>query len=124
MADLATSALNAYGIENLSASQATDILTAAVREGKLSADSLAQSMGTVLPVASQLGVGFNEVGATFAAMSRTGTDAAMAATQIRGVLFALLKPTKQAKDTLEEFGLSAAGLRHCLLYTSPSPRDS
>ena len=111
VADLATSALNAYGIENLSASQATDILTAAVREGKLSADSLAQSMGTVLPVASQLGVGFNEVGATFAAMSRTGTDAAMAATQIRGVLFALLKPTKQAKDTLEEFGLSAAGLR-------------
>ena len=111
VADLATSALNAYGIENLSASQATDVLTAAVREGKLSADSLSQSMGTVLPIASQLGVQFSEVGATFAAMSRTGTDAAMAATQIRGVLFSLLKPSKQAKDTLAEFGLSAAGLR-------------
>jgi TP901 family phage tail tape measure protein len=111
IADLATSALNAYGVENLSASQATDVLTGAVREGKLSADTLAQSMGTVLPVASQLGVEFNEVGATFAAMSRTGTDAAMAATQIRGILFSLLKPSKQANDTLEEFGLSAAGLR-------------
>ena len=111
IADLATSALNAYGVENLSASQATDVLTGAVREGKLSADTLAQSMGTVLPVASQLGVEFNEVGATFAAMSRTGTDAAMAATQIRGILFSLLKPSKQASDTLEEFGLSAAGLR-------------
>ena len=111
VAYLATSALNAYGIENLSASQATDVLTAAVREGKLSADSLSQSMGTVLPIASQLGVQFSEVGATFAAMSRTGTDAAMAATQIRGVLFSLLKPSKQAKDTLAEFGLSAAGLR-------------
>lgn len=111
IADLATSALNAYGVENLSASQATDVLTGAVREGKLSADTLAQSMGTVLPVASQLGVEFSEVGATFAAMSRTGTDAAMAATQIRGILFALLKPSKQASDTLAEFGLSAAGLR-------------
>lgn len=111
VADLATSALNAYGVENLSASQATDVLTGAVREGKLSADTLAQSMGTVLPVASQLGVQFSEVGATFAAMSRTGTDAAMAATQIRGILFALLKPTSQAKDTLKEFNLSAAGLR-------------
>ena len=111
IADLATSALNAYGIENLSASQATDVLTGAVREGKLSADTLAQSMGTVLPVASQLGVKFNEVGATFAAMSRTGTDASMAATQIRGILFSLLKPTKQANETLENFGLSAAGLR-------------
>lgn len=111
IADLATSALNAYGVENLSASQATDVLTGAVREGKLSADTLAQSMGTVLPVASQLGVEFNEVGATFAAMSRTGTDAAMAATQIRGILFSLLKPSKQASDTLAEFGLSAEGLR-------------
>lgn len=111
VADLATSALNAYGVENLSATQATDVLTAAIREGKLEADSLSQSMGTVLPVASQLGVKFSEVGATFAAMSRTGTDASMAATQIRGVLFALLKPTKQANDTLNEFGLSAAGLR-------------
>jgi TP901 family phage tail tape measure protein len=111
VADLATSALNAYGVENLSASQATDVLTAAIREGKLEADSLSQSMGTVLPVASQLGVKFSEVGATFAAMSRTGTDASMAATQIRGVLFALLKPTKQAKDTLKQFNLSAEGLR-------------
>jgi TP901 family phage tail tape measure protein len=111
VADLATSALNAYGIENLSASEATDILTGAVREGKLSADSLAQSMGTVLPIASQLGVRFSEVGATFAAMSRTGTDASMAATQIRGILFSLLKPSKQANDTLQEFGLSAKGLR-------------
>jgi TP901 family phage tail tape measure protein len=111
VADLATSALNAYGIENLSASQATDVLTAAVREGKLSADSLSQSMGTVLPIASQLGVEFSEVGATFAAMSRTGTDAAMAATQIRGVLFSLLKPSEQAKKTLKEFNLSAEGLR-------------
>lgn len=111
VADLATSALNAYGIENLSAAEATDVLTASIREGKLEADSLSQSMGTVLPIASQLGVKFSEVGATFAAMSRTGTDASMAATQIRGVLFSLLKPSKQASDTLAEFGLSAAGLR-------------
>lgn len=111
IADLATSALNAYGVENLSASEATDILTGAVREGKLSADSLAQSMGAVLPFASQLGVGFNEVGAAFAAMSRTGTDAATAATQIKGILTALLKPSKQAEDQLLALGLSSSGLR-------------
>ena len=111
IADLATSALNAYGVENLNAQQATDILTGAVREGKLSADSLAQSMGAVLPFASQLGVGFDEVGAAFAAMSRTGTDAASAATQIKGILTALLKPSSQAQTQLEELGLSASGLR-------------
>ena len=34
IADLATSALNAYGAENLSATAATDVLAAAVREGE------------------------------------------------------------------------------------------
>ena len=111
VADLATSALNAYGVENLNAEQATDILTGAVREGKLSADSLAMSMGKVLPFASQLGIQFNEVGAAFAAMSRTGTDAATASTQIKGIMTALLNPTKQAENQLEQLGLTSAGLR-------------
>ena len=111
VADLATSALNAYGVENLNAEQATDILTGAVREGKLSADSLAMSMGKVLPFASQLGIQFNEVGAAFAAMSRTGTDAATASTQIKGIMTALLNPTKQAEKQLEDLGLTSSGLR-------------
>ncbi len=111
IADLATSALNAYGSDTLSATQATDVMTAAVREGKLQADELAGSMGRVLPVASAMGVGFDEVGAAFAALSRTGTNASEAATQIRGILASLLRPTKQAKDQLAELGLSAEGLR-------------
>ena len=114
VADAVTSAVNAYGQENLSAESATDILTAAVREGKLEADSLAQSMGKVLPVSSQLGVGFEEVGAALAAMSRTGTDAAMATTSLRGILSALLNPSSQANEELQNFGLSAQVLREQL----------
>lgn len=111
IADLATSALNAYGAENLSATQATDVMVAAVREGKLNADELAVSMGRVLPLASAMGVNFNEVGAAFAALSRTGTNASEAATQVRGILSSLLRPTKQARDALAGMGLSAEGLR-------------
>lgn len=111
IADLATSALNAYGAENLSAVQATDVLTAAVREGKLEASELAGSMGRVLPIASAMGVQFHEVGAAFAALSRTGTNAAEAATQVRGILSSLLRPTKQAEEALEGMGLSSEGLR-------------
>jgi len=111
IADLVTSAVNAYGADTLKASSATDILTAAVREGKLEASELAGSMGRVLPIASAMGVGFEEVGATFAALSRTGTGAAEAATQMRGILSALLKPTGDAKKQLAELGLSAGDLR-------------
>jgi len=111
VADLATSAMNAYGSDTLDASMATDVLVSAVREGKLEASELAGSMGRVLPVASAMGVRFDEVGAAFAALSRTGTNAAEAATQIRGILTSLLKPTKEASDTLAEMGLSTESLR-------------
>ena len=111
IADLATSAMNAYGKENLSASGATDVMVAAVREGKLEASELAGSMGRVLPVASAMGVSFNEVGAAFAALSRTGTNAAEAATQVRGIMTSLLKPTQQAEEALAGMGLSSEGLR-------------
>ena len=111
IADLTTSVMNAYGSDTMDAAKATDILTAAVREGKLAPDELAGSIGSVLPLASAMGVDFNEVGAAFAAMSRTGTDASQASTQLRGIMTALLKPTAQAEAALEDMGLSSAGLR-------------
>jgi TP901 family phage tail tape measure protein len=111
IADLATSAMNAYGSATLPASNATDVMIAAVREGKLEASELAGAMGSTLPIASNMGVSFEQVGAAFAAMSRTGTNASAAATQLRGILAALKKPTKQANDTLAQYGLSAQGLR-------------
>lgn len=114
VADLATSAMNAYGSEVLSATDATDVMVSAVREGKLEADELAASMGRVLPIASAMGVNFNEVGAAFAALSRTGTNAAEAATQVRGIFSSLLKPTTDAEAALSEMGLSSAELRRSL----------
>ncbi len=112
IADLATSALNAYGSDVISATEATDVMVAAVREGKLEADELAGSMGRVLPVASSMGVSFNEVGAAFASMSRTGTNANEAATQLRSIMVSILKPTKLAEEALEGMGLSSEGLRN------------
>ena len=114
VADLATSAMNAYGADTLGASDATDVLVAAVREGKLESTELASAMGSVLPIASNMGVSFNEVGAAFAAMSRTGTNAAVASTQLRGILNGLLKPTQDAEDALSEMGLSSADLRQTI----------
>jgi len=111
IADLATSAMNAYGSDILSASAATDVLTSAVREGKLEPADLAGAMGQTLPIASAMGISFDEVGAAFAAMSRTGTDANQAATQLRGIMTSILKPTVQAEEALNEMGLSSEGLK-------------
>jgi len=112
IADLATSAVNAYGESNLGGAQAVDVLAEAVRLGKLEPEELAQSMGQVLPIASNLGVSFQEVGAAMAGMSKTGTNAATASTQLRGILNTLAKPTVGAQEALAGMGLSAEGLRN------------
>jgi TP901 family phage tail tape measure protein len=114
VADLVTSAVNAYGQENLSAAMATDILTAAVREGKAEAPELAQSLGQVLPIASEMGVTFDQVGAAVASMTRTGTDAATAAIHLRQILSMLLKPANEAETALTNMGTSSAQLRRQL----------
>ncbi len=114
IADLSTSAMNAYGSESLSASGATDILTAAVREGKLEASALAGAMGGVIPLASNMGVSFDQVGAAMAAMSKTGTDAATGATQLTAILASLKKPSKQAVDALDAMGMSTEGVQQSL----------
>lgn len=111
VADLATSAMNAYGSDVLGASDATDVLVSAVREGKIEASELSSVMGQVLPVASNMGVAFHEVGGAFAAMSRTGTPAAQAATQLNGILMAMMKPSEDAKKAMQELSLSQEGLR-------------
>jgi len=111
IADLVTSAINAYGVQNMSAAKATDILVAAVREGKAEAPDLAASLGQVLPIAAEMNITFDQVAATTAAMTRTGTDAAQAATQLRGIMSALLKPSKQAEDALSAMGTSSEELR-------------
>jgi TP901 family phage tail tape measure protein len=111
IADLATSAVNAYGSGVLNGSAATDVLAAAVREGKLEAASLATTMGQIIPMASAMGVSFDEVGAAYAAMSRTGTNASAATSQLRGILSTLLKPTKEGSDMLDSMGISAESLR-------------
>lgn len=114
VANLVTSAMNAYGHEVLSASKATDILVTAVKEGKAEASDLAQSMSTVLPIASEMGVSFEQVAAAMAAMTRTGADASETATSLRGILSSLLKPTSEAEKALVSMGTSSSELRDTL----------
>ena len=114
IADLTTSAMNAYGQNVLSAEHATDVLTAAVREGKLEASELAGAMGGVIPLASNMGVSFDQVGAAMAAMSRTGTNAAVGATQLTAILAQLKNPASEAEQAFKTMQLSTQGVQKSL----------
>lgn len=111
IADAVTSALNAYGEANLSATKATDILLAAVREGKSEPEEFAGSIGRVIPIAQKMGVSFGEVAGMMAAMSLNGTNADEAVTQITAALSAAIKPTKQGQEALASVDMTYASLR-------------
>jgi TP901 family phage tail tape measure protein len=111
IARLNTAAMAAYGKENLTTAAATDVLVAAVREGRLDSAQLGQAMEQVVPIASEMGVEFNELGAAFAAVSRTNSNASIAATGLRSVLVSLLSPSEQAREALQGMGLGADFIR-------------
>ena len=94
VADLLTSAINAWGPAALSATRAGDDLAKAVELGKLPADALAGAMGQLIPIASEMGLEFGEMSGLMAAMSRTGTGAETAAVQIGQALVLLLETRK------------------------------
>ena len=111
VADALTSVIQAYGRGSYDAAYATDILVAAVREGKAEADTFAPAFGKVLPVAAATGTSFEDVAAGIAALTRGGVSAGTAAIYIRQTLSQLLKPSKQGADALKAVGTSAELIR-------------
>ena len=111
IAKATTAVIQAYGKENINAAEATEILIATVREGNLEASELAPVLGRVVGMAAQLGISFEQVGANIATFTRLGVKADEAVVGLRGVMSALLKPTKMGRDALAGVGLTFEGLR-------------
>ena len=111
IAQALTGVLQAYSKEGLTAAQATDTLTAIVREGNLEAESLAPTLGRIVGVGAQLGISFEELGANIATFTRLGVPAEEAVVGLRGIMTTFLKPSSQAKTALAEMGLTADDLR-------------
>lgn len=111
VADALTSVLNAYGQQAITAGQATDIMVMAVREGKGEADALSRVIGHVLPLASQLGVGFDEVAGSLASLTLTGKSASEASTQLARLFTTLIQAPPEAEAALEKMGISFSKIR-------------
>lgn len=114
MANVLTSALNAYRGTGLTAAYATDVLVAAVREGKAEAAGFSTSLGQIIPIAAQLGVSFDQVAGGMAAITLTGASSANAAVYLKGVFNALLTASTQGEKALNSVGTSYAELRKIL----------
>lgn len=108
-----TSALAVYESQGLDATRASDVLFVAVREGKVTFDSIAQSIGRVIPLAKTAGVSFDEVSGAVSFLTKVGLSTEEAVTGLRTMFTAILKPAKESTDAARSLGIefNAAALQ-------------
>lgn len=102
-----TTIMTDFASKNVTAAQATNELIATVASGKTHMSDLASSLAMILPTASSVKVGLNDVMGAMATMTGEGVPAADAATYLRQTLMTLASPAKAGATALKEIGLSA-----------------
>lgn len=100
-----TSVINAYGRETTDANFVANAFFTAQKYGKTTVEELATNVGKVAPIAKAAGVGLDELLATMAGLTLGGLSTDEATTALRGALSALIKPSKEAGETLQALGI-------------------
>lgn len=104
----ATAVLNAYGMGADQVDRVNNVMFQTVNDGVLSFEELARNMGSVLPVASALGVSIEELGAAYAQLTLQGMNASAAETSIQNLLKGAGNPTEKMTDLLTQNGYASA----------------
>ena len=84
--DILTTALNAYGLEASEATKISDALFQTVKLGKTTIPELANNMGKLIPIAASAGVGFDQISAALATLTKGGLGTDIAITSLRAAL--------------------------------------
>ncbi|MDF1498515.1 MAG: phage tail tape measure protein [Patescibacteria group bacterium] len=108
--NILTSAINAFGLDAGESSKWADVFFKTVKSGKTTVAELAQGFGQVAPLANELGLKFEDLMATTAAMTQSGMQASVAYTQQRAVLSNLLKPTADMEEAMKKVGITGENL--------------
>lgn len=103
--DLMTGAYNAFKNQNISTDRIANIFFETVRQGKTTVSELAQSFGTVAPIASTLGIELAELQAATAALTTGSIKTSEAQTALRAAMNSLMKPSEEMKRLLAEIGV-------------------
>ena len=112
-ADGLTSVLNAYGNKVAGATAVSDAMFVAMKGGKTTIAELSANLGAVAPLAAQMGISFDELTASTAALTKGGVSTSVAMTGLRAILATVAKPSKEATDLAAELGIefNSAGLK-------------
>jgi len=105
--ELLTGTINAFGLEARDTEKLAAVFFETVRLGRTRIDALANSFGTVAPLFEEAGGEVEELAAAFATLTINGVETSKAATQLRGVVNAFLKPTEDMAEVLNKAGFAS-----------------
>ena len=101
---LITGALNAYGMSSEKAEIVAAKMFRTIQLGRVRGKELADTLGTVIPIAAQLGVSLDEVVAGYTSMTIGGINAHKTSTALRQAMLAFIKPSENMKKIMREMG--------------------
>jgi len=104
--DVITTVMNTYGKTVEEATLISDQMFTAVREGKTTFGELSGTLGTVASLAAQAGLGFEDLMAAIATMTKGGVRTDMAVTSLRATLVSIISPSAEAVDVAKELGIA------------------
>ena len=96
--------MNSYRFAADDAAYVSDVFTRTVGMGVLTMEQLASAMPQVTNLANTLGIEFDTLGGFMAFITTQGATASAAATQLRGVMSALMNPTTALQTAIEALG--------------------
>jgi TP901 family phage tail tape measure protein len=99
------SSMNAYAKSGLTASQASDVLFSAIRDGQIVFEEFTQFLGNVSSIAANAGVSYAELGGAIGFITKSGLQADKATIGLRQVLVSVIKPTKEAREEARRLGI-------------------
>jgi TP901 family phage tail tape measure protein len=105
-ATTATVALNSFGFSATEATRVIDVQTQAAATGILNFNDFGQAMSSVGSVAHQANQSFEETTSVLIALKNTGMQASDAGTSLKTALQHLQNPSKDARASMDELGLS------------------
>ncbi|NHZ84321.1 MAG: phage tail tape measure protein [Planctomycetia bacterium] len=112
--DLLVGQLKIFQADMQDAEMFTDIMAKTVASANTDMRQLGSALSYVSPIATQLGMSFEDVNVLLAGMADKGIKAERAGTQLRGALSRLIDPTAKMKEVLDKNNISLVDLKNSL----------
>ena len=104
--DIVTDALTGFGLSAADSSHFADVLASASSNANTNVGMLGESFKYVSPLCGAMGYSAEDTAIALGIMANSGIKAGQAGTALRGAISSMLKPSENAANAMEKYGIS------------------